>query len=136
VCQIAHPTALAAAPVIEREAPGDANQPGAKTIAIAKLAESLVRAHARVLRHVLRILAVPEHRVGDAEREPRALGEPSLEFALERVVHGYDCSGQEVRALLHTVTFCPSSKTPRPPARFSTNRVDPVSLNWRLSCLP
>src|SRR5690606_41706691 len=76
------PPAVAAAPV-EGHAPGRADQPGSEPLAIAQLPEAAVGPRQGFLRNVVRVLPVPEHAVGDAERKRPRVAQPGLELLLE-----------------------------------------------------
>jgi hypothetical protein len=72
---------------VDGKAPGDPDQPCAKAAAIAKAAKVAVRPDERLLRHVFRVLALPEDTEGDAEGECGRLGEQAFELVLDVVRH-------------------------------------------------
>ena len=92
--------AVASLPV-QGEAPGHAHQPRAEPLAVAKVREASVGFDECLLRHVLGVLPLPQHAVGDAKGQRGRLDEPGLEFLLELLIHAYDPAGQPVRDLMH-----------------------------------
>ncbi len=76
---------------VEREAPGDPNEPRPKAAAIAQTMEVTVGLDEGVLRHIFGILPMAQHGERDAESEPRGLSQLRLELSLEVCIH-WDCS--------------------------------------------
>ena len=99
---------------IDRQAPRHPHQPGPEPLAIAQLAEAPVRLDERFLRHVLGVLPVPQHAVGDAKRQRGRLDQPRLEFALELPIHGHEATSQPGCLVMHR--FVIEARRRRPPA--------------------
>ena len=97
--------AMGGAAAIDGEPPGHSRQPGAEPVPIAKLPEVAIGLREGLLRDVLGILAMPQHAVGDAERQRRGLDEAGLELAVQLVIHPYEAANQPVHALMHRIAF-------------------------------
>ena len=86
---------------IQRQPPGHAHQPGAKAIAVPKLPEAAVGLDERLLRHILRVLTMPEDRKRDAEGERGRLRQTRLELTFDVVFHPYEPARQPVDVFVH-----------------------------------
>ena len=75
--------------MVERQPPGDADQPRPEALAVAQPAEIPISPHQSFLGDVLGIFAIVEHPQRHAEGEPGRLLQPPDEFALQRVVRGH-----------------------------------------------
>ena len=73
---------------VEGHPPGHPHQPGAKTVAVAQLAEAPVRLRERFLRDVLGVLAVAKHAVGNAHCQGGRLDQAGFELVRQRLIHG------------------------------------------------
>ena len=58
-----------------------------------------------LLEHVFGVLAMPQHAIGDPERQRRGFHEAGLELAVQLVIHAYKAANQPVHALMHRIAF-------------------------------
>src|SRR5579862_2876424 len=86
---------------IDRQPPRHPDEPGAKAVAIAELAEAAMRTHEGFLGHVLGVLPMSQHAVGDPERQRGRLDKPGLELPFELVVRAYQPADESVRVFMH-----------------------------------
>jgi hypothetical protein len=103
-------------PPVDCQPPRHPDEPGFEPIAIPKLREAPVRFRERLLGNILGILPVPQHAVGDAERQGRRLAKAILELSFEILVQGHESPGIPARPLIHSGS---SSKTAWIVRRFS-----------------
>src|SRR5262249_47581583 len=85
---LARDASLIASPAVERQTPRHPDEPRAETIAVPQLREHPMRSNEGLLRDVLGVLAVSQHRERTAKSQRRGFDEAGLEFLLERSIHG------------------------------------------------
>jgi hypothetical protein len=109
---------------VDRQTPRHAHQPRAKALAIAQLTEAPIRPREGLLRHVLGILVLTEHRVRHADGECRRFGEAHLELAFARRLLVYEDAGQPIHMSIHRrITARHRSQTPPARRRFTERGV-------------
>src|SRR4029450_3629482 len=95
-------------PPVKPQPPCHPHEPGLEPVSIPELCEAPVGLGKRVLGNILGILPVPEHAVGDAERQRRGLAKAMLELPFEILVQRHERPGIPARPLIHSGS---SSKT-------------------------
>jgi len=63
---------------------------------------------------VFGILAMPQHAVGDPERQRRGLNETDLELAVQLVVHAYKAANQPLHTFMHVIAPILAGRLARP----------------------
>jgi hypothetical protein len=88
--------------LVQRQAPRDSHQPGAKRGAVAEMPEVPIRPRERVLGDILRIRAMPQHAVRHPKREGERIGHRNLERALEVVGRVHEVPGPPFTVVVHS----------------------------------